>query len=238
MRRISQHIFRISSPSAADTHQMEETERKIPDLKDSMKFDRLCTLRATKCNRGASLETITDFCVLGFTLTNHSSEFLTEKLTLAPDSVEKYVTDSIEKFLSNERMREILEKALRAAIRISKPHRMAIKTKGRILFIDLAEVVAIEARGNYVLLQRQSSSSMLRASISELERKLEPCGFIRIHRSVLVNSSWIQEIRPWTQREYAVRMREGKEYALSRSYKENLKSIAQFWIGAGAFFAE
>jgi DNA-binding LytR/AlgR family response regulator len=236
--RISQHIPRILSRSAADTHQMEEERRKIQDLKDLMKFDRFRTLRATKWNRGASLQATASSRVLGFTLTSHSSEFLAERVTLTPDSVERCVTDSIEKFFSSERMREILDEALRAGIRRSKPHRMAIKTKGRILFVDLAEVVAIEARGNYVLLQRQSSSSMLRASISELTRKLEPCGFIRIHRSVLVNSSWIQEIRPWTQREYVVRMREGKEYALSRSYKENLKYIAQFWIGAGAFFAE
>jgi DNA-binding LytR/AlgR family response regulator len=160
---------------------------------------------------------------------------------LSDVSLEKQVADSVEKFLSSERMREIIDGALRAAARIratKPPYRLAIKTKGRILFVELAEVAAIEARGNYVLLQRQSGSSMLRASISELARKLESCGFIRIHRSVLVNSSWIQEIRPTTQREYVVRISGGREYAISRSYKENLKSVAQFWIGTGAFFAE
>lgn len=154
--------------------------------------------------------------------------------------IEKYVADSIEKFFTSARLKEIIDQALQTAAkgRAAKSYRLAMKVKGRILFLELAEVAAIEARGNYVLLQRQSGSSMLRASISELERRLAPCGFIRIHRSVLVNCSWIQEIRPWRQREYAVRMRGGKEYTLSRSYKENLKSIAQLWIGTGAFFSE
>lgn len=156
-------------------------------------------------------------------------------------SLEKCAGDSVEKLLTSARMNEIIDLALRTAdkFRASKPYRLAIKTKGRIFFVELAEVAAIEARGNYVLVQQQSSSHTLRASISELARKLEPCGFIRIHRSVLVNSSWIQEIRPTTKREQVVRMRGGKEYALSRSYKDNLKSIAQFWLGSGgAFFDE
>ena len=72
--------------------------------------------------------------------------------------------------------------------------RVAIKVKGRILFINPGDVVAVHADGNYVLLQRDSSSYLLRESISVVAQKLEPYGFIRIHRSVLVN------ISPWLVR--------------------------------------
>ena len=114
--------------------------------------------------------------------------------------------------------------------------RFAIKVKGRILFINLGDVVAIQAEGNYVLLRRQTSSYLLRESISVMTEKLEPYGFIRIHRSTLVNTSFVEEIRPISTGEYGLRVKGGKEYTVTRTYKKNLKSLAEFWIGTGALF--
>ena len=99
-------------------------------------------------------------------------------------------------------------------------------------FIDPAEVNAVEAQGNYILLRRGPDSYLLRSSISELAEKLEPYGFIRIHRSVLVNTSYVQEIEPWPPERYLLRMRGGKEYTVTRTYKGNLRSIAEFWMGS------
>jgi DNA-binding LytR/AlgR family response regulator len=114
--------------------------------------------------------------------------------------------------------------------------RVAIKVKGRILFINLADVVAVLAKGSCVLLQRNSSSHLLRESISVVAEKLETHGFIRIHRSVLVNTLFVAEIRPLSTGEYCLRVEGGKEYTVSRTYKKNLKSLAKFWIGTSAFF--
>ena len=116
--------------------------------------------------------------------------------------------------------------------------RIAIKVKGRILFINPVDVVAVEAQGNHVVLQRGSSSYLLRESISVLAEKLEPYGFIRIHRSVLVNISLVEEIRPHLTGEYGLQVKGGKKYTVTRTYKKNLKSLAEFWIGAGAFFLD
>jgi two-component system LytT family response regulator len=116
--------------------------------------------------------------------------------------------------------------------------RVAIKVKGKILFINLAAVIAVQADGNYVLLQQESSSHLLRESIAMVAEKLEPCGFIRIHRSVLVNTSFVEEIRSYATGEYGLRMKGGKEYTVTRTYKKNLKSLAEFWIGTGALFRD
>ena len=116
--------------------------------------------------------------------------------------------------------------------------KIAIKTNGRILFIDPREVVVARAEGNYVLLQSESGSYLLRESISLVAEKLKPYGFVRIHRSMLVNASFVQEIRPCSTGEYLLRVRGGKEYSVTRTYKKNLKALAQFWIGAGSFVAE
>ena len=116
------------------------------------------------------------------------------------------------------------------------PLRMAIKVRGRILFINVGDVVAVQAKGKCVLLQRRASSYLLRESISVVAEKLETHGFIRIHRSVLVNSLFVEEIRPLSTGEYCLRVESGKEYTVTRTYKKNLKSLAEFWIGTSAFF--
>jgi two-component system LytT family response regulator len=116
--------------------------------------------------------------------------------------------------------------------------RLAIKVDGRILFINPGDVVAVHADGNYVLLQRDSSSYLLRESISMVAQKLEPYGFIRIHRSVLVNISFVEEIRPHATGEYGLRLKGGKQYTVTRTYKRNLKTLARFWIGTGEFFSD
>ncbi len=119
-----------------------------------------------------------------------------------------------------------------------KPMKIAIKTKGKILLVNPAEILSVEAEGNYVLLQHQSDSYLLRESISTMAEKLKAYGFIRIHRSVLVNGSRVEEIHPGNTGEYVLRMAGGREYVVSRTYKNNLKSLAQSWIGLDSFIDE
>ena len=78
--------------------------------------------------------------------------------------------------------------------------RIAFKAKGRILFLDLAEVVAVQAEGNYVSLRHQPNPYLLHESLSSMAEKLKPYGFIRIHRSVVVNISAVEEIQPLPRR--------------------------------------
>lgn len=116
--------------------------------------------------------------------------------------------------------------------------RIGIKAHGRLLFIDPAVVIAVQAEGNYVLLQWESGSHLLRESISVMEEKLKPYGFIRIHRSVVINGSFVEEIQPRLSGEYRLRIKGGKEYTVTRTYKRNLKSLAEFWVGTNTFLAE
>ncbi len=113
--------------------------------------------------------------------------------------------------------------------------RIAIRTKGRILLFDPTEIVAIHAQGNYVLLQRQTCSHSLRESISIMAEKLKPYGFIRIHRSVLINSSYVEEIRPLQTGEYTLLVKGRWTYRVTRSYRKNLRRLAELWIGMDAF---
>ena len=113
--------------------------------------------------------------------------------------------------------------------------RIAVKAMGRIVFMHPAEITAIEARGNHVLLHRTASSHLLRESISTMENWLAPHGFVRIHRSVLVNAAFVEEIQPWSTGEYVLRIRGGREYTVTRMYKQNLHRLAESWIGTHGF---
>jgi two-component system LytT family response regulator len=110
--------------------------------------------------------------------------------------------------------------------------RIAFKVKGTILFLELAEIVAVQAKGNYVSLQHRPNPYLLRESLSSMAEKLRPYGFIRIHRSVVVNISAVMEIQPLPTGEYRLRVKGGKEYLVTRTYKDSLRDLAQLWVGS------
>lgn len=177
--------------------------------------------------------------------------FVTAHHQYAVAAFEKHAVDYVLKPFSDTRVHEALDTAIRRTeseraaqlVKIlpqleevlSKTAKIAIKTKRRILLVDPADVVIIEAQGNYVLLRRPSGSCLLRESISTMAEKLKAYGFIRIHRSVLVNGSFVEEIQPWPTGEYVLRIKGGKEYTVSRTYKSNLRSLAKFWLGTDTF---
>ena len=110
--------------------------------------------------------------------------------------------------------------------------RIAFKAKGSILLLDLADILAVQAEGNYVSLLPRTNSYLVHESLSSMEEKLKPYGFIRIHRSVIVNISAVEEIQPLPTGEYRLRVKGGKEYLVTRTYKHNLRDLAQLWVGS------
>jgi len=161
-------------------------------------------------------------------------------------AIEKSVVDHVLKPSRVARIR----RASNAAFRCTAEHRaagsadtlpqrqstrIAIKAKGKIVFVDPIEVIVVEAEGNYVSLRHGSDSYCLRESISVMAEILKPYGFIRIHRSVLVNSLFVEQIKSLPAGAYGLRTTGGKEYTVTRTYKNNLKSLAAAWIGTDIF---
>jgi DNA-binding LytR/AlgR family response regulator len=110
--------------------------------------------------------------------------------------------------------------------------RIAFKAKGSILLLDLADILAVQAEGNYVSLRHRTNAYLVHESLSSMAEKLEPYGFIRIHRSVVVNISAVEEIQPLPTGEYRLRVKGGKEYLVTRTYKHHLTDLAQLWVGS------
>jgi DNA-binding LytR/AlgR family response regulator len=110
--------------------------------------------------------------------------------------------------------------------------RIAFKAKGSILLLDLADILAVQAEGNYVSLQHRPNPYLVHESLTSMADKLKPYGFIRIHRSVVVNISAVEEIQPLPTGEYRLRVKGGKKYLVTRTYKHNLRDLAQLWVGS------
>jgi len=103
--------------------------------------------------------------------------------------------------------------------------RFLVKSDGRILFFEASEIDWIEAASNYVEIHTGQQSYLVRHTMNELEKKLSPKQFLRIHRSFIVNLSKIRGVQPCNSGEYMVRLQSGKELPSSRGYRDNLASI-------------
>jgi len=71
--------------------------------------------------------------------------------------------------------------------------------------------------------------------MSAVTEKLRAYGFVRVHRSVIINAAFIEEIFTMTSGDSVVRIKGGMEFPVSRTYKENLHSITPLWIGTNGF---
>lgn len=104
-------------------------------------------------------------------------------------------------------------------------HRICIKCKGRIVFLDFDEIQWIEAAGNYLQLHTSGDTYTVRDTLAAFGNRLESQRFVRIHRSAIVNMRYIRELRPWHTGEYVLTLTNGKELTLSRKYRSSLLKL-------------
>jgi two-component system, LytTR family, response regulator len=104
--------------------------------------------------------------------------------------------------------------------------RLAVKTPGKVTFVELDQVQAIEAAGKYAVVHVGRSphgpqeNHVLRESMGSLESNLPPQRFLRISRSVIVNIDHIQELQPMFKGENLVVLKNGKSYPTTRPIRE------------------
>lgn len=102
--------------------------------------------------------------------------------------------------------------------------RIVFKSKGRILFLPVSEICWIGAEENYVRICTQNETHLLRETMARLEEKLDPGTFLRVHRSSIVNLQYVKEVRPETDGDYGVVLRNGQKIPMSRSYRARIRN--------------
>lgn len=109
---------------------------------------------------------------------------------------------------------------------------IALVENGTIRFIRSSEIQVIEAEGNYVRIQKDAGSTLLRDTIACVASKLAPLGFIRVHRSLIINAEHIREIESLPHGKNAIVTNNGNRYTVSRSYRGALAQLAWTAIGS------
>jgi two-component system LytT family response regulator len=103
--------------------------------------------------------------------------------------------------------------------------RVTIKTAGRVFFLKTQDIDWVEAAGNYLRLHVGADLHLLRETMNNLESRLDPECFWRIHRSTLVNVDRIRELQPLFHGDYVVLLHDGTELSLSRTYRRQLPGL-------------
>jgi len=112
------------------------------------------------------------------------------------------------------------------------PQRVAIRKNGRVIFVTIEEIDWIEAADNYVSLHCGGETHVLRETIREMEARLDPALFVRVHRSAIVNIDRIKELQPWFRGDYRVILLDGTTLTLTKNHREKLDS--QLLLGSFA----
>ncbi|KZE17105.1 MULTISPECIES: LytR/AlgR family response regulator transcription factor [Sphingomonas] len=95
-----------------------------------------------------------------------------------------------------------------------------IKDRGQIFRVDVDTIEMIEAAGDYMVINTGDNSLVLRETMKDLEKRLDPRRFQRVHRSTIVNLDLVKQVKPHTNGECFLILESGSQVKVSRSYRD------------------
>jgi two-component system, LytTR family, response regulator len=104
--------------------------------------------------------------------------------------------------------------------------RVALRSAGKISFVNIEDILYVQAAENYVQLHLKASRHLLHVPIATFEASVDPQLFLRIHRSLMVNVKHIQELETGAHGEFIVVLNGGARLQSSRSYHDKIKAWA------------
>ena len=95
-----------------------------------------------------------------------------------------------------------------------------IKDRGQIFRVDVDTIERIDAAGDYMCIYTGDNTLILRETMKDLEKRLDPRRFQRVHRSTIVNLDLVKEVKPHTNGECFLVLGSGAQVKVSRSYRD------------------
>jgi two-component system LytT family response regulator len=111
-----------------------------------------------------------------------------------------------------------------AQVTSQSSEKFVVKHDGKVSFLKMREIEYFEAAGNYVEIHTAHSQHIIYDSLSKLESRLDTEKFLRIHRSTIVNVDKINELEPYFNGEFIVKLHCGKKLKISRTYSQAAKT--------------
>ncbi|MBD3368461.1 MAG: response regulator [Candidatus Eisenbacteria bacterium] len=135
--------------------------------------------------------------------------------------------DRVRGLLASETQRADELERLSGLVRSQGPDRLPVLRGKRIVLLDSADVVWAEVENELVFVHTRDERYMMNTTLTDLEKRLDPARFFRIHRSTIVNLDHVVEIIPWFSGKYKVVVddKERSELVLSRGRARELREF-------------
>ena len=168
--------------------------------------------------------------------------FVTAYSKYAVKAFEYEALDYLLKPFRNARFHQALERArhyvqMKEAAGVAEPEQAKPET---VISIDLYEssvelevgdIIWIQSDANYIKIRTSSSTYYKRGTLSEAAEQLEPHGFLRIHRSALVNGSHMSDVIYRGNNEYEIITSEKTSFRSGRTYKQQIQAFRERMLG-------
>lgn len=110
------------------------------------------------------------------------------------------------------------------------PDRLMVKSGGRVVFLPLDELDAIESEGNYVRLHAGSRVHLVRETMASIEARLGHERFCRVHRGWIVNLDRVRELHVRPNGEHELVTHDGRTYRVGRAFRETVQARLQLRV--------
>ncbi|MCP3730073.1 LytTR family DNA-binding domain-containing protein [Sphingomonas sp. MG17] len=121
---------------------------------------------------------------------------------VAPDAAEEHLSSDTE--VASNRYEKLIN----------------IKDRGQIFRVDVDTIEVVEAAGDYMCIKTADNTLVLRETMKDLEKRLDPRRFQRVHRSTIVNLDQVKQVKPHTNGECFLVLDSGSQVKVSRSYRD------------------
>jgi two-component system LytT family response regulator len=121
---------------------------------------------------------------------------------VAPEAADEMATDNTE--MASNRFEKLIN----------------IKDRGQIFRVDVDTIERIDAAGDYMCIYTGDNTLILRETMKDLEKRLDPRRFQRVHRSTIVNLDLVRQVKPHTNGECFLVLDSGASVKVSRSYRD------------------
>jgi two-component system, LytTR family, response regulator len=100
--------------------------------------------------------------------------------------------------------------------------RVTVREGARFIFVPVAEILYFSSDEKYVELHTANKKHLVRETIANLEQRLDPEKFVRIHRMFILNIGFLQEIQPWSHGDCIAILKNGEKLSVSRRFRGRL----------------
>ena len=103
--------------------------------------------------------------------------------------------------------------------------RFLVRVREKVVVVRTEDIDWIEAADYYASIHAGASSYLLRETMAELERRLDPERFFRVHRSAIVNLDRVREVHPLFRGDCTLVLSNGTQVKLSRTRREEFERL-------------